>query len=63
MPNPLEIDADDVEAFAQVARQKIDARLQAHASECPEFWRLVASLYARGPVENEPSDGKPARCD
>jgi hypothetical protein len=52
----LEIPAECVEEFARAARQAIDARLQAHAGECPDFWKIVAGLYAPEPGEESPSD-------
>lgn len=40
------------EAFAEVARAAINARLcESHVLNAPEFWRIVAKLYARGQPE------------
>lgn len=44
MAIPLEIPLDRVEEFAQSARRKINAHLTEH--ECPEFWSIVAKMYA-----------------
>jgi hypothetical protein len=48
MFDPPEILAEQVEEFAEAARQAIDARLRVHRGECPDFWEIVAGLYARG---------------
>lgn len=56
----LEIPAECIEEFADAARQIIDARLQAHAGECPDFWKIVAGLYAPEP-EGEPAFGSSGR--
>lgn len=42
----LEIPTERVAEFAAAARQIIDARLQAHAGECPDFWKIVGGLYS-----------------
>ncbi|MGH1571029.1 hypothetical protein ACRAWG_10475 [Methylobacterium sp. P31] len=55
---PLEVPAERVEEFAEAARQIIDARLQAHAGQCPDFWKIVAGLYTPAPEEDPPDDGK-----
>lgn len=47
----LEVPAECVEEFSEAARRVIDARLQMHAGECPDFWKIVASLYAPEPEE------------
>jgi hypothetical protein len=56
----LEIPAECVEEFADAARQVINARLQAHAGECPDFWKIVAGLYAPEP-EGEPASDSSGR--
>lgn len=52
----LEVPPERVEEFAAGARQIIDARLQTHAGECPDFWKIVAGLYTPAPEENSPHD-------
>ncbi|MGH1571104.1 hypothetical protein ACRAWG_10925 [Methylobacterium sp. P31] len=54
--DPLEVPAECVEEFAEAARQIIDARLQAHAGECPDFWKIVAGLYTLAPEEDLQAD-------
>lgn len=56
---PLEVPAECVEEFAEAARQVIDARLQAHAGGCPNFWKIVEGLYTPAPEEDPPADDKP----
>jgi hypothetical protein len=53
-----EVPVERVEEFAEAARQIIDARLQAHAGECPDFWEIVAGLYTPAPEEDQPADRK-----
>ncbi|MGH1570342.1 hypothetical protein ACRAWG_06335 [Methylobacterium sp. P31] len=57
MFDPPEILAEQVEEFAKAARQAIDARLRKHRGECPDFWEIVAGLYARGQPK-KPEDTK-----
>jgi hypothetical protein len=53
MAMPLEIPVDWVEEYAQAARRKIDSQLEER--DCPEFWVIVAKLYARGLADETPS--------
>jgi len=53
-----EVPVERVEEFAEAARQMIDARLQAHAGECPDFWKIVAGFYTPAPEEDPPPDEK-----
>lgn len=53
MAMPLEIPADRVEEYSQAARRKINSQLKER--DCPEFWAIVAKLYARGLADETPS--------
>lgn len=57
-PVPLEVPTERVEEFAEAARQIIDARLEAHPGECPDFWKIVAGLYIPASEEDSPADDK-----
>jgi hypothetical protein len=57
LSDPPEISDDQTEELAKAARQAIDARLREHRGECPNFWEIVAGLYARGQAK-EPEDTK-----
>lgn len=51
-----EVPVERVEEFAEAARQIIDARLHAHAGECPDFWKIIAGLYTSAPEEDPPGN-------
>lgn len=48
--------AEQIEEFAEAARQAIDARiLQLQEGERFDLWSLVAKLYARGLAKEPPA--------
>jgi hypothetical protein len=49
-----EVPVERIEEFAEAARRMIDARLQAHAGECPDFWKIVAGFYTPASEEDPP---------